>query len=63
MLRAVRPTDAGPFVPMLYVREELHTAIAMARTHPLVVTRYSQVLAVLDRPPEGLESELWEVAS
>jgi antitoxin (DNA-binding transcriptional repressor) of toxin-antitoxin stability system len=63
IIRAFRPTDAGPLVPSRLLRDELHKAIARARTSSLIVIRYNRVVAVLEAPPESLEFEFWEDAS
>jgi prevent-host-death family protein len=63
VLRAFRPTDAGPRVRSRLLRDELHKAIARARTSSLIVVRYNRVVAVLEAPPESLDFEFWEDAS
>jgi hypothetical protein len=45
------------------LRDELHKAIARARTSSLIVVRYNRVVAVLEAPPESLDFEFWEDAS
>jgi hypothetical protein len=55
--------DEGAIVSSQLLRDELHKAIAKVRTSPLIVIRYSRVVAVLEAPPASLHFDLKEEAS
>jgi prevent-host-death family protein len=56
-LRAIRPDDVCPLVPVRSVRDELHAAISKARATALTVTWRGRTFAVLEALPEGLAFE------
>ena len=56
-LRAIRPDDVWPLVPVRVVRDQLHAAIGKARATALLVTWRGRTFAVLEALPDGMVIE------
>jgi hypothetical protein len=52
--------DEGAIISSQLLRDGLHEAIAKVRTSPLIVIRYSHVVAVLEAPPARLQLRFQE---
>jgi antitoxin (DNA-binding transcriptional repressor) of toxin-antitoxin stability system len=63
VLRPFRMDDEGALISSQLLRDELHKAIASVRTSPLIVIRYTRVVAVIEAPPASLQYKRTEEAS
>ena len=52
--------DEGAIISSQLLRDGLHEAIAKVRTSPLIVIRYSHVVAVLEAPSARLQAKFQE---